>query len=125
VLSDPNKRLLDCSCKTSISSVQTDLQLRFRIGVGLVNEISLPPTCCRHPGSSVALGRRQLAPLLQEQFPVSLQIGWAYDRSSVEDLAYGPEFYTRSNPVSATRASLSPASLRFPFALRLAFSTGC
>src|SRR5713101_10123362 len=105
-LRDPNEGLFDCSCKTPISSVQLNLQLRFRIGVGLVHNIAFPTTCPGHRGSRVALGRRQLAPLLQEQFPVSLQIGWAHNRSSVEDIAYGSEFYTRTTPCPQPPASL-------------------
>jgi len=77
--------------------VQADLKFRFRIGIGLVNHITLPATRCWHPGLTFAQGRRQLTPLLQEQLPVSLQIGWAHNRSSVEDIAYGSEFYTTSD----------------------------
>jgi hypothetical protein len=47
--------------------VQADLKLRFGIGVGLVNHITLPATRCWHSGLSFAQGRRQLTPLLQQQ----------------------------------------------------------
>jgi hypothetical protein len=44
--------------------MQADLKFRFRIGIGLVNHITLPATRCWHPGLSLAQGRRQLTPLL-------------------------------------------------------------
>ena len=88
--------------------MQLNLQLRFLVGIGLVNHISLQAPCCWHPGLSLALGRRQVPPLLQQQIAVSLQIGWAHDRSSVEgNLAYGSAFYTHTNPVSATRVRIA------------------
>jgi hypothetical protein len=70
-LSDPSECLFDRSCKTPVSSVQTDLQLRFRIGIGLVNEIAVQASCGWHPGLIVALGRGQLTLFLQQQSVVS------------------------------------------------------
>jgi hypothetical protein len=52
--------------------VQADLQLRFCIGIGLVNHISLQDACCWHPGLGLALGRRQLTAFLQQKSVVSL-----------------------------------------------------
>jgi hypothetical protein len=52
--------------------VQADLKLRFRIGIGLINHISLQAACCWHPGLSLAQGRRQLPALRQQQSIVSL-----------------------------------------------------
>ena len=40
-LSDPNERLFDCSPQTTVGSVQLNLQLGFRIGIRLVNEVAL------------------------------------------------------------------------------------
>jgi hypothetical protein len=40
-LPDPNEGLFDCSCKTPFSLMQVNLQLRFLVGIGLVNEIAL------------------------------------------------------------------------------------
>jgi 4a-hydroxytetrahydrobiopterin dehydratase len=61
---------------------------------------------------SLTRGRRQLTLFLQQQSVVSLQVGWAHDQSSEGgNLAYGPAFYTHTNPVSAT-PTLSPPSAR-------------
>jgi hypothetical protein len=47
---------------------------------------------------------------LQQQSVVSPQVGWAHDPSSVGgNLAYGPAFYTHTNPVSATRVRIAAA----------------
>src|SRR5260370_33610829 len=73
-LLDPNECFFDCSCKTPLSLMQVNLQLRFLVGIGLINEITLPTTCRWHPGSRVSLDRRQLTLLLQQQFLVPLQI---------------------------------------------------
>jgi len=41
---------------------------------------------------------------------LSPQVGWAHDLSSVAgNLAYGPAFYTHTNPVSATRVRFAAA----------------
>jgi hypothetical protein len=40
-LLDPSQRLFDRPRQTPISSVQTDLKLRFLVGVRLLNEIAL------------------------------------------------------------------------------------
>jgi hypothetical protein len=40
-LLDPNERLFDRSEKTTIGSVQLNLQLRFSVGIRLVNEIAI------------------------------------------------------------------------------------
>src|SRR5260370_21978880 len=73
-------------------------------------------SCCRHPRLRLTQGRRQLTLFLQQQSVVSPQVGWAHDPSSVGgNLAYGSEFYTCSNPVSA-----APGLAAFPFVLVLA-----
>jgi hypothetical protein len=64
-LFDPIQCLFDRSQETAIGSVQADLKLRLGIGVGLVNQITIPASCCRYRGSSVALGSKQPASLLQ------------------------------------------------------------
>ena len=71
-LSDPSECLFDCSQETTIRLVQADLKLRFRIGIGLINHISLQVPGGWHPGLSLAQGRRQLTVLLQQQSIVSL-----------------------------------------------------
>src|SRR5260370_30058532 len=73
-LLDQNECFFDCYCKTPLSLMQVNLQLRFLVGIGLSNEITLPTTCRWHPGSRVSLDRRQLTLLLQQQFLVPLQI---------------------------------------------------
>jgi len=88
--------------------MQLNLQLRFLIGIGLVNHISLQAPCRWHPGLSRAQGRRHLTLFLQQQIAVSLQIGLAHDLSSAGGaLAYGLGFYTHTNPVSATRVRIA------------------
>src|SRR5712691_836543 len=67
-LPDPRQRLIDSSQKSPVSLMQLNLQLRFLVGIGLVNHISLQAPCCWHQGSSVALGRRLLlAPGLERR----------------------------------------------------------
>src|SRR6266852_2155271 len=39
-LSDSSECLFDCSCKTPLSLMQVNLQLRFLFGIGLVYEIA-------------------------------------------------------------------------------------
>src|SRR5216684_4840536 len=115
-LLDPNECFFDCSCKTPLSLMQVNVQLRFLVGIGLINEITLPTTCRWHPGLSRAQGGRRPTLFLQQQSVVSPQVGWVHDLSSVGgNLAYGPEFYTCSNPVSA-----APGLAAFPFVLVLA-----
>jgi hypothetical protein len=63
--------------------MQVNLQLRFLVGIGLVNEITLPTTCRWHQGVSLTQGRRQLTLFLQQQSVVSPQVGWFHDLSSV------------------------------------------
>jgi hypothetical protein len=82
-LLDPNKCLFDCSCKPPLSLMQVNLQLRFLVGIGLVNEITLPTTCRWHRRVSLTRGRRQLTLFLQQQSMVSPQVGWVHDLSSV------------------------------------------
>jgi hypothetical protein len=107
-LLDPNECLFDCSCKTPLSLMQVNLQLRFLVGIRLVNEIALQASRCRHPGLSLAQGRRHLTPFLQQQSVVSPQVGWVHNLFSVGgNLAYGPAFYTHTNPVSATRVRIA------------------
>src|SRR6266436_5422186 len=57
--------------------------LKLGFGIGFINEIVLQASCCWFRGSSVVPGRRQLTPLLQQEFLISLQIGWTHERSSV------------------------------------------
>ena len=64
-LSDAIQCLFDRSQETPIGLMQADLKLRLGIGVGLVNQITLPASSCRHPSLSVALGSTQAAPLFQ------------------------------------------------------------
>jgi hypothetical protein len=52
--------------------VQVDLKLRFRIGLGLINHISLQAPGGWHSGLSLAKGSRQLTVLRQQQSIVSL-----------------------------------------------------
>src|SRR5712691_1432165 len=107
-LPDPRQRLFDSSQKSPVSLMQLNLQLRFLIGIGLVNHISLQAPCRWHPGLSRAQGRRHLTLFLQQQIAVSLQIGLAHDLSSAGGaLAYGLGFYTHTNPVSATRVRIA------------------
>jgi hypothetical protein len=87
--------------------MQVNLQLRFLVGIGLINEITLPTTCRWYPELSRAQGRRHPTLFLQQQSVVSRQVGWVHDLSSVGgNLAYGPAFYTHTNPVSATRVRI-------------------
>jgi hypothetical protein len=43
---DPSQGLFDREQQTGIGLVQADLKLRFRVRIGLINEISLEGSCC-------------------------------------------------------------------------------
>jgi hypothetical protein len=88
--------------------MQVNLQLRFLVGISLINEITLPTTCRWHPGLSRAPGRRHPTLFFQQQSVVSPQVRLVHDLSSVgENLAYGHAFYTHTNPVSATHVRIT------------------
>ncbi len=61
--SDPGQGPFDRSQETSIRLMQADLKLRFSVGVGLVNEITLPAACSWYKGLGSASRGRQLVQL--------------------------------------------------------------
>jgi len=97
-VSDPRQCLFYRAHETTVGLMQPDLKLRFKVGIGLVNEISLWATRCWHPSLSVALSGRQLALFLQQQSVVSLQVGWAHEGSLWVRRCLWPGFYTHTNP---------------------------
>jgi hypothetical protein len=65
-LLDPSQRLFNHSQETTIGLMQADLKLRFGIGIGLVNEISLEAPSSWQRSHSFRLGGGQLALLGQQ-----------------------------------------------------------
>jgi hypothetical protein len=63
-VSDPRKCLFYRSQEPAVGLVQPDPELRFKVGIGLVNEIALPATRSWHKSFSAASSRsRQLVAL--------------------------------------------------------------
>jgi hypothetical protein len=63
-LPDSDQGLFDPPQEMSIGLMHTDLKFRFSVGVGLVNEIAVPPACSWYKSFSAASSRsRQLVAL--------------------------------------------------------------
>jgi hypothetical protein len=58
-----------------VGLMYTDLEIRFGIGIRVINEIALRAPRSRNARLRVGLGKRQLLLLLQQSFFVSLQPG--------------------------------------------------
>jgi hypothetical protein len=56
-LSDSDQGLFDPPQEMSIGLMHTDLKFRFGVGVGLVNEIAVPPACPRYKSFRAASSR--------------------------------------------------------------------
>jgi hypothetical protein len=72
-LPDPVECSFDCSQETGICLMQTNLELRFLIGGGLVNRVTMPASCSWNWTFTVGVPDGQFAPFGKQHLLISVQ----------------------------------------------------